>query len=218
MKTNIGMRSIEALCWAFFACCTIGIARHLVLDVLSWLEWGEPDWGTWIGAIGTVGTLIGTIYLANSQERQRQRDSRTTAQLFAAKLEGDVHRAISVLRQNKNEIVASLKDSAEFDGAEIAERLRKIRVWETQEIAHLVPLPEGVAIRLTEAQKNIEVVIEDSRRFDYPSVPVSKADVEALKDILASHEYMLFMYGLIHGQCLAAKQALHFAAEGIQAK
>lgn len=218
MKTNIGMRAVELLCWVTLAFCAIAIGRFLVLEGAVKLGLQPPDWGTWISAIGTVGTLIWAVVLANAQERQRRKDSLTLAQLFGAKLEGDVHEAITLLRLNRSDIVESLTKDVRFNAAGVEQRLREIKVWDTPDIALLVPLPKGVAIRLTEAQKVIAMATQNATtNFIFTSKLVG-AEIDAAEELLASHEHALFLYALVHEECLSAKQALHFAAEGIGVK
>lgn len=165
MKTNIGMRSIEALCWVFFACCAIGISRYLVLDLLCWLNWGTPDWGTWIGAIGTVGTLIGTIWLATQQAREKRAQDLIEARLTAHEKyfqyihdEGNIAAAIGMLRLalgpevsalGQIERVHSLMDLA-------TDRLDKVQLQAARDIMPLTILPGDCARRIAAAQGRVE--------------------------------------------------------------
>lgn len=49
------------------------------------------DLPTWIGAIGTVGALIGTIWLATNQERQRRKEQRIKAEILSPVMVATLH-------------------------------------------------------------------------------------------------------------------------------
>lgn len=55
-------------------------------NLINWPALTPSDWGTWIGAIGTVTTLAGTIWLATAESRRRRNDEITRAHLMAAAL------------------------------------------------------------------------------------------------------------------------------------
>ncbi|MDN2697170.1 hypothetical protein O0882_12670 [Janthinobacterium sp. SUN073] len=53
---------------------------------IPWCKMGVAEWAYWVAAIGTVGTLIGTIWIATSGSRQTRKADLTRARLAASKL------------------------------------------------------------------------------------------------------------------------------------
>lgn len=50
------------------------------------LDLSKSDWASWVGAIGTVATLVGTIHLATAETRRRTRQERLAAELHGVVL------------------------------------------------------------------------------------------------------------------------------------
>lgn len=59
----------------------------------------KADWGTWVGSIGTVGTLVGTIWLATTERRNRSRQEYALAQVTAASFVEEIRVATHVLEK-----------------------------------------------------------------------------------------------------------------------
>ena len=120
---------------------------------------GAGDWPTWLSAIGTIGTFIYAIVLANTQERQRRKDARTVAQVYAAGLESEMNQAIDLLSANKMEISSRINNnSGAFRPKEITGRFKEIKQIDAQDIAILVPLHDGLAVKLADAQGRLNVI------------------------------------------------------------
>ena len=50
-----------------------GVTTDVILIGLA-CDLSKSDWGTWVGSVGTVLTLVGTIWLATAAERKRRRE------------------------------------------------------------------------------------------------------------------------------------------------
>lgn len=68
--------------WAIMVIATaIGVAAY---HGVPWCKMDITIWAYWIGAIGTVGTLIGTIWLATTGTRERRRRELDLALIVSA--------------------------------------------------------------------------------------------------------------------------------------
>lgn len=116
----------------------------------------KSDWGTWVGSVGTVGTLIGTIYIAQTGSRERQRSELVKARLYGAGMTmkiliarakvADMARLLSAAeRQEISRVV--LIQCLEIHGS--------IETWEIDEVVAVAPLPNGTAVILAETRDQI---------------------------------------------------------------
>lgn len=71
----------------------------------NWQPMTISDWGTWLGSIGTVATLIGTIHLATAETRRRVRQELITAKLQCVSIERKLEHAAARL-----DLIKSLLD------------------------------------------------------------------------------------------------------------
>lgn len=55
-------------------------------DATPWTRMTAAEWGVWVGSIGTIGALIGTIWLATAETRRRVRQEREAAQLHGTSI------------------------------------------------------------------------------------------------------------------------------------
>jgi len=62
-----------------------GVTTDLVL-IGQACDLSKSDWAAWVGAIGTVATLIGTIHLATAETRRRTRQERIAADMRGVSL------------------------------------------------------------------------------------------------------------------------------------
>jgi hypothetical protein len=146
MKEQV-LRFIGAVFLTILAMLGIGAALHIFLT-LPW-EGKGPEWA---GAIGTVATLIGTIYLARAETRRRERNERTIARLHGASMSPKIENALVGLTSAATMLhLARTGDRATTYYAECASKLDKIEFWSIDEITPLAPLPFNTAIKLAEA-------------------------------------------------------------------
>jgi hypothetical protein len=139
-RFGIGVMSL----WGLFAV-------HKGVDALvrahNWQAMTISDWGTWVGSIGTVATLIGTIHLATTETRRRTHQEQLTAELQSvaidirlAHAEGCLAGSKTLLEHVVNEHVG-LRQLYEFAMRQIVE-IEEISI---DAILPLATLPTNVA-------------------------------------------------------------------------
>jgi len=151
------MKKIIGFTRAHPAATLASIAMFVLYILIGRLSGLAPgDWGTWTGGIGTVGTLIGTIWLSTAQSRKESRAETTLARLHAVGL---------IVRL---QVVAHTLDLAcmelEFVSAEnyngnrlenAKAQIATIVVWSLEELIPLAPLPDFIAAKLASARARI---------------------------------------------------------------
>jgi hypothetical protein len=135
----------------------------------DWKGIDAGDWPTWIGAIGTVLTLVGTIVLATSESRRRKRDAVATARLAAAGMHfqqlhnvGSINLAIGTIDQALNSQMR-ISVGIEFTQTMIKNAIRHldtVEPWTTAELLMIVPLPEDCAVHVSGAQGRIKSTLK----------------------------------------------------------
>lgn len=135
-------------------CKTTEIACHM----------GAAEWAYWVAAIGTVGTLIGTIWIATSESRRRKKESLNAAQIAAAQMQYP-------LLQNAKQLTKIIEQLIDFQtrllGQEaiaqqmprncknLGERLLALHTWSSQDLISLLPLDKEVSFGVSIAQSKI---------------------------------------------------------------
>jgi hypothetical protein len=165
----------------------------------------KADWGTWVGSIGTVGTLIGTILLATSERRSRRRQEFALAQVTAASF---VER-IRVFRHLLGYAVSILEKFEQDIPRADFESLHRINsrteIWTAAETTPLVILPGRVAVKLSAfamkfatTQQNL-VVLHESRRIENAQIQRARC-----KEQIKHYQDLLKMLVEVEGFCLYA--------------
>lgn len=181
----------------------VGFAAIVVLGLNCGLN--KADWGTWVGSIGTVGTLIGTILLATSERRSRRKQEYALAQVTAASF---VER-IRVFQHLLGAAVTTLESferdisRADFEGLH---RINcRAEIWTAAETAPLVILPGRVAVKLSAfamkfatTQQNL-VVMHESRRIEDAQIQRARC-----RDQIKQYQELLSMLIEVKGFCLYA--------------
>lgn len=132
----------------------IGVAAFFHLVLLLPIEGKEPEW---IGAIGTVGTLLGTLWIATAQDRKEL----TQARLYAAGFTLKVVNARGAI----GKVCRSLSIDAETDRGEAKITLcifdlEKIDLWTVADLVPMTPLSPRVIGQLAEASDQIATAIK----------------------------------------------------------
>lgn len=110
----------------------------------------------WVGAIGTMGTLIGTIWLATAESRRRKREQNDLAVIAGASV---YHLIGNVCRITKRVTDGTTSEDAIFSKQALslaADYLRKCDVWANEEIIQLVVAGNGIATDLAVCKKRFE--------------------------------------------------------------
>ena len=127
----------------------------VALGAYQWISWSRltpSDWGTWLSAIGTIGALFGTIHLARTETRRRERNERTIARLHGASMSPRIEDALIAV--TKSAFMLNLARAGDRDPAfygQCATTLAEIEFWSIDEVTPLAPLPFNTAIKLAEA-------------------------------------------------------------------
>lgn len=134
----LAIGSVLAITFEFlyFVCCAI-----------PWSKFGIPEWAYWVGAVGTTGTLIGTIWLASSEKRERTRRELDLALVVCG---GMILKIIEIQLQYKNvgqHLKATTLES--FERVKwYAELLGELPKIEFSDLAALIILPNNTATKL----------------------------------------------------------------------
>lgn len=171
------------------------------------------DKGTWSGALGTVGTLIGTIWLATSESRRRNREEMTRAQLHAAGILLDIAYVRGELKLIVDEMAGfALVDPVANRILSFAPRLLIIDIWKAETFIPLVPLPNKAAGCLTQATDQIRLM---RRVIDKAGHDNSLDSSEKRKKFICSaHKLLTGTMALLDtgiAECEAASRAMHLS-------
>jgi hypothetical protein len=141
---------------------------------VTWLQLSSTDLAAWIAAVGTIGTLIGTIWLATAETRLRTDIELTKAKMIAA---SQVLRLNTCIRHFE-EISNSINEIDTPNGVEIhvpahldscLAKLQEIDLWSVADCVELIPLPEYSAWRLAiatdfanDAKRRLQIASQQS--------------------------------------------------------
>jgi hypothetical protein len=159
-RLGIGIMSL----WFLFA-------THQGVNALirahNWQMMSISDWGTWVGSIGTVATLIGTIWLATATDRQRKREQLDLALVATAGLVlrlKNVQRALGLVAGRMSEPF----DESDDPNAALSQWFEIVAtpdLWQAEELAPLVYLPNQVAANLAFIGNNIRSTMLTLKRL-----------------------------------------------------
>lgn len=153
-------RFLNLLGFGFIVLAMLGIAVALIgraADIVA-AHKEVGDLATWVGAIGTVLTLVGTIFLATQERRRSHREVFTNARLIAAGLSLRVVNAQGAMKN----AAKFLEPFAVMDAGD--EPLRKALleldscpVWSSQEVAPIQFYDPVLALKLIEFMTQFEM-------------------------------------------------------------
>ena len=107
----------------------------------------KSDWGTWVGSVGTVGTLIGTVWIATSERRKRESEALDLATVSAADI-------LFKLMEVRKGLQVCIEGLAVIDAnpwhamRNCANVISGVTMWTTPELAAIALLPKRVAATL----------------------------------------------------------------------
>ncbi len=113
----------------------------------------SEDWASWVGAVGTILAFVGTIYIAGTETRRREKFERGQVWFALYKLsESLVNRQIAI-----HSVISWIESEMTFDlliksPADAAQRLESGRAWTEEDLAPFITLDNHVAFRLHHAQ------------------------------------------------------------------
>jgi hypothetical protein len=151
---------IETSLLALF--CVVGAIAAIAS---LWPTLQPGDKGTWAGALGTVATLIGTIWLATSEARRRQRQEMEMAKLAACSLRFKVQRVRNALAKYDLQVARVRNEGRTPDYLSYVSELRAAGEWTREEVAPLVVLERDLAYRLELTREHIRHSIKQMEMF-----------------------------------------------------
>lgn len=136
------------------------------------------DNAAWAGAIGTVGTLAGTIWLATAADRRRLREESSRAVIAAHALDLRIKSAWRIVR----EAIAILENESiqGFQYVKVADSIAKASLWTDEEVLPLLILPRNVAAELV-GTRDVVVHSIDLLKSGNPSQSTSPARSPAIE-------------------------------------
>lgn len=146
MKEQV-LRFVGAVLLTILAVLGVGAILHILVTLP--FEGKGPEWVT---ALGTIGTLIGTIYLARTETRRRESRERVVGRIHARanmirceQASASIEEVMHILKQAKSRNEFSIK----LD--ECQRRLVGIYPWTMEELAPLVALSGDIAPKIIDA-------------------------------------------------------------------
>lgn len=157
------------------------------------------DNAAWAGAIGTVGTLAGTIWLATAADRRRLREESSRAVLAAHALHLRIKSAWEIVR----EAIKTLESVSiqGFQYAKAADTIDNALLWTDEEVLPLLILPRNVAVELV-ATRDVLVYCVGLLRTGNPNQALSPARSPAIEqDALRYLRQADASLGLVASEC-----------------
>jgi hypothetical protein len=145
----------------------IGVAGY---QTICWEKLSASDWGTWIGSIGTVGTLIGAIWLGTLESRRRRAEDTTKAFLALAIIKHKIIDAGIIIKIAVEGINNLDREHTETFGREpILGLLKNLDMWTLDDLIHLWILNGNLGEKLAETIGNIRYLVDafESGAFKY---------------------------------------------------
>lgn len=132
-----------------YAAITLSAAAGLgAYEAVPWSSLNAADWGTWVGAVGTVAALAGTIWLATSEQRRRVRTEKDLALVTAASFTLRIAAVESALQMVKKRMDYDIRCGVPSNYTELARMVRDAGVWQGPDVIPLICLERHVAARL----------------------------------------------------------------------
>lgn len=127
-----------------------------VEEATPWRAMKPADWGVWIGSIGAVGAFLGTIWLATSERRRREREAMDAATLAAS----SIFLKIALTIGSVNRVIDALERTSDnpklFGYCNFV--ISKIERCTNEELLPLIPLPNHTAAKLGLVMQALTVI------------------------------------------------------------
>jgi hypothetical protein len=129
---------------------TAGLLVDLILIGLE-CDLNKSDWGTWVGSIGTVGALIGAIWVATADRRAKRQERLDYALIAAAGLVARLPLIIKALLRARTTLTTPLDQSDDVNHmlAKAFSFMEEANLWSAEELVPLVFLPNQTAAKLS---------------------------------------------------------------------
>jgi hypothetical protein len=128
---------------------------------VEWSKLSASDWGTWVGSIGTVLTLCGTIWLASADMRRRLRSETVLARLQSAAMYSRVEYASVILKNVEQLLLEAAANDNELSSVlnRCQGYVSEIEIWSVEEALPFAPLPNFTAERLVESASVTKILL-----------------------------------------------------------
>lgn len=127
---------------------------YFALYAIPWSKFGVAEWAYWVAAIGTTGTLIGTIWLASAEARIRHARERARSYIVAAALAPRLELLASDVGLFNTALIFGRPEERGATVKELADNFLSI-VYEratTEDLMALEAMPNNCATKLAFAQ------------------------------------------------------------------
>lgn len=141
-------RAIGAVLVVIVAALGIAAALHTFMSLPFDASSGNDKRAEWAAAFGTVGALIGTIWIATSERRQKARHAHDLAIIAAAGLFIRIDNLHRVVHNSVLHFLDHIENARPIEYGLQANLLKSFPTLADSEIIPLVPLPHRVALRL----------------------------------------------------------------------
>ena len=137
------------------------VTLMIALSVVSYYGYRTIPWSCmdatvsayWVAAIGTMGTLIGTVWLASSEARKRRKEKMALAVIQAAHCQYKIQASLKSFEHIVKLLGPSDKTLIPINNRMSAiETIDSIPLIDNQELIALVPLEGNCAIKIASVQ------------------------------------------------------------------
>lgn len=143
--------------WGLFA---VHQGVNALVRAHNWQPMSISDWGTWVGSIGTVATLAGTIWLATADRREARKQANDRAIVAAAALGPRLQLIAGALDKSIQHFLDDPTAKQATDYKVYADLIEQAGTWTDEEILPLIVLPNHVCTRLAGIRPIKENVIK----------------------------------------------------------
>jgi len=119
----------------------------------------KSDWGTWVGAIGTAAALFGTIYLARTETRRRERAEHDLALITAASFSIRIPELFQALKELERELDTNRDFGSVSNCSRCVAILARVDTWTHSDLAALLPIGRGLVVRLGLAHAEVASIM-----------------------------------------------------------
>lgn len=161
------MRNFFSAWYNRYAVMTLTAALALgCYESIGWSGLTASDWGVWVGGLGTVATLVGTIVLATANNRTTKRQEMDRAVVAAATLGPRLEKICKALQNAVETFLDFGPESHPAAYTSHASAIEKAGNWSADEIIPLIVLPNHLATRLAGTSTLLTLVTKEMRDLD----------------------------------------------------
>lgn len=173
----------------------LGVAAFLHVLVTLPLKGKEAEW---VGSIGTVGTLIGTIWLATAERRDEHKRAKDRAYVAAIGLQMKVADVKNALQAAVEHFLDDFQSGFGLEYGKQAAILQSAGTWTDEEIVPLIVMPNRVCARLAHARSVIAKCVndlgkaEETKTYSWARDQKAKTDAKILAALIQGRDTVAF--------------------------